>query len=162
MTTARGAASAGPRVFSCDTLAMPVPSHYRPAELSDSDAERERALGALKASYAAGQLSVRDLEARVDHVFRFGVGRGVGAWLRALPLWGVRWLIVGRVRRVQRTVLRMHLFTYATANASLVGLWELTGHGAFWPAWFLVPSTLLIVWHAAASRMLSRALSRIS
>jgi hypothetical protein len=143
---------------------VPVPGRsrrYPDPELAGPDAERERALTALKASYAAGQLSVRELEARVDHVFSYGVRRGVGVWLRALPLWGVRWLIVGRVRRLQRAVLRMHFFTYATANASLVGLWELTGHSAFWPAWFLIPSTLLLVWHAAASRMLTRALSRI-
>jgi Domain of unknown function (DUF1707) len=139
---------------------MPARRHAD-SELSAPDSERERALGALKASYAAGRLSVPELEARVEHVFRFGVRSGVASWLRAVPLWGMRWLIVGRVRRFQRTVLRAHLFTYATANAALLGLWEVTGHGAFWPAWFLIPSTLLLVWHAAASRMLTRALSRV-
>jgi hypothetical protein len=54
----------------------------------------------------------------------------------------------------------MHLLTYLTANASLVGIWALTGQGDFWPAWLLLPSTALLGWHFFLSRSFSRALGR--
>jgi hypothetical protein len=131
-----------------------------PAALRLSDAERERALGALKGWYAEGRLSIEELEARVEDVYRSGTHSELGVYLRNLPLRGVRGLIVSRARRFQRAVLRMHLWVYATANASLVGIWELTGQGVFWPAWLLIPSTALLGWHVAVSRALTRALSR--
>jgi hypothetical protein len=130
------------------------------AGLRLSDAERERALGALKAHYAEGRLTTEELEARVEKICRSRT-RGEGAWhLRDLPLRGLRRLILVRVRRLQRAVLRTHLLAYATANASFVGIWWLTGQGSFWPAWLLLPSTALLGWHLVASRRLTRALER--
>jgi hypothetical protein len=117
-------------------------------------------VGVLKAHYAEGRLSTEELEARVEDVYHAGGRSELAIYLRGLPLQGVRWLIANRARRLQRTVLRMHLFTYVTANTSLVGIWALTGQGVFWPAWFLIPSTALLGWHAVASRTLTRALSR--
>jgi Domain of unknown function (DUF1707) len=131
-----------------------------PAELRPSDAEREQTLAALKDHYAAGRLSIEELEARVQDVYRSGTRSELAVYLRDLPLRGARMFIASRVRRVQRAVLRMHLFGYATANASLVGIWALTGEGAFWPAWLLIPSSALLGWHLVASRRLTRALSR--
>jgi uncharacterized protein DUF1707 len=125
-----------------------------------SDAERERALGTLKAHYAEGRLSTDELEARVEDVYRSHTQSEVAIYVRDLPLRGLRWLVVSWARRVQRAMLRMHVFAYATLNASLLGIWALTGQGIFWPAWLLIPSTALLVWHVAASRMLTRALSR--
>jgi hypothetical protein len=125
-----------------------------------SDAERERALGLLKAHYAEGRLSVQELEARAESVYRSRT-RAEGAWqLRDLPLRGLRHLIVVRVRRLQRAMLRGHLLAYATANASLVGIWALTGEGSFWPALLLLPTTALLGGHLVASRRLTRALER--
>jgi DUF1707 SHOCT-like domain len=130
------------------------------AGLRLSDAERERALGVLKAHYAEGRLTTEELEARADDIYRSRM-RGEGAsYLRDLPLRGLRRLILVRVRRLQRAVLRMHLLAYATANASLAGIWALTGQGSFWPAWLLLPSTALLGWHLVASRRLTRALER--
>jgi hypothetical protein len=131
-----------------------------PAALRLSDLDRERALGALRDHYAAGRLSIGELEARVEDVYRSSTRSDIAATLRDLPLRG-RQLILRRVRSFQRAFLRMHLFTYATANASLVGIWELTGQGIFWPALFLMPSTALVAGHVAVSRMLTRALGRI-
>lgn len=128
--------------------------------LRPSDAERERALRALKAQYAEGRLSTEELEARIEDVYRSGTRTEMAVHLRGLPLRGVRWLIVSRARRIQRALLRMHLFTYATVNASLLGIWALTGEGIFWPAWFLLPSTALLAWHAVGSRKVTRALNR--
>ncbi len=131
-----------------------------PWSLRPSDAERERALGALKTHYAEGRLSTEELEERIENVYRSDTRSGMAFYLRDLPMWGLRRLIVIRARRLQRALLRMHLFTYATLNASLLGIWALTGEGVFWPAWLLIPSTALFGWHVVVSRRLTRALSR--
>jgi len=125
-----------------------------------SDAERERALEVLKVHYARGRLSAAQLEARVGDVFRVRTRRELALQLRGLPLLGFSGLVVGWVRRAQRAVLRAHAALYATLNASLVGIWALTGEGVFWPAWLLIPSTALLAWHLFASRALTRALTR--
>jgi hypothetical protein len=134
--------------------------HAGTAGLRLSDAERERALGVLKTHYAEGRLTIQELEARVENVYRSRT-RGVGVWhLRDLPLRRLRRLILVRVRRLQRAVLRGHLLAFATVNASLVGIWALTGQGSFWPALLLLPSTALLGGHLVASRRLTRALQR--
>jgi Domain of unknown function (DUF1707) len=125
-----------------------------------SNAERERVLAALKAHYAEGRLSTEELEDRVEDVYRSSTLGEVAVFLRDLPLRGLRRLIISRAQRVQRTVLRMHLFTYATVNVSLVAIWTLTSRGVFWPAWLLIPSTALLGWHVVASRRLTRTLAR--
>jgi hypothetical protein len=114
----------------------------------------------LRAHYAAGRLSVVELEGRVEEVYRSTTRRDLAVCLRDLPSRGVRRLVLGRVDRLQRTILRMHLLTYALTNAALVGLWELTGQGLFWPALFLIPSTALAAGHTVSSRMLTRWCSR--
>jgi hypothetical protein len=138
------------------------PGHSRanPRGPRPSDAERERALGTLKAHFAEGALSTGELETRIEEVYRSGTRSELAGYLRDLPLRGMRWLVVGWVRRVQRAVLRLHLLSYATLNASLLGIWMLTGQGLFWPAWLLIPSTALLGWHFVASRTLTRALNR--
>ena len=51
-------------------------------------------------------------------------------------------------------------------NGTLIGIWELTGGGPFRPAWALVPTTGMFVWHAgvtwpvAAWRARTRSASR--
>jgi len=141
--------------------AMPAhPLRGNPWALRLSDAERERALGVLKTHYAEGRLSTKELETRAEDIYRSNTRGEVAVYLRDLPLRGGRRLILSWAERLERAVLRMHLFTYATANTSLVGIWLLTGQGVFWPAWLLIPSTALLGWHVAASRRLTRALGR--
>jgi hypothetical protein len=135
-------------------------SRANPRGLRASDAERERAVGELKAHFVEGRLSTKELETRVEDVYGSGTRGELAGYLRDLPLRGLRLLIVGQVRRLQRAVLRIHLLSYATANASLVGIWVLTGQGVFWPASLLIPSTALLGWHVLASRTLTRALGR--
>ena len=134
--------------------------HAGPAGLRLSDAERERAVRALSSHYAEGRLTTEELEARVEKIYRSRT-RGEGVWqLRDLPLRGLRRLLLARVRRLQRAVMRAHLLAYAAANASLVGIWALTGEGSFWPALLLLPSTALLCCHFLASRRLTRVLER--
>jgi hypothetical protein len=137
-----------------------------------SDNEREGAIRALRTHYAEGRLSTDELEDCVEHVYHSRTDRELdrhlghlgnlrhASYLNWLPLRGARWLIGGKIRRVQRAILRTHGLLYAGANASLLAIWALTGYGVFWPAWLLVPSTLLLCWHTVASRRLTRALSR--
>lgn len=132
----------------------------RTPDLRLSDAERERALETLKTHYAEGRLSTQDLERRVERVYRSGTDRDLAIPFWDLPLRGVRRVIFWRVRRVQRAVLRMHLFTYLAVNASVLAIWSLTGQGAFWPALLLIPSSALFAWHLVASRALTRVLGR--
>jgi hypothetical protein len=137
--------------------------HWRraiPVALRLSDTERERAVGALKLHYAEGRLSTDELEGRVEAVYSSNTQREIAGYLRDLPLRGMRWLILAQAHRLQRAVLRMHLYTYVTLNACVVCIWALTGEGVFWPAWLLIPTTALLGWHVVASRRLTRALSR--
>jgi Domain of unknown function (DUF1707) len=135
-------------------------SHRLRAALRPSDAERERAIAALKIQYAEGRLSTEELEARITDVYSSGTRGQLALYLRDLPLRGARTLITRRVRRVQRAVLRMHILTFVGVNASIVAVWALTGQGSFWPALLLIPSAVLLGWHIAASRTLTRAMNR--
>jgi hypothetical protein len=140
---------------------MPAhPFRASPWAVRLSDAERERALVALKAHYAEGRLSTDELEARVENIYRSGTQSEVAIHLLDLPLRGVRQLFINWAERLRRAVLRLHLLTYTTLNASLVAIWALVGQGVFWPAWVLIPSTALLCWHVVASRRLARALGR--
>ena len=125
-----------------------------------SDADRERAVEALKGGYAEGRLDTGELEDRVERVYYARSRVEVAPHLIGLPLLGLRAVIGARLRRMQQAVLRAHLATWASLNACILCIWGLTGAGMFWPAWLLVPSTALLGWHAFASRSLSRALSR--
>jgi hypothetical protein len=126
-----------------------------------SPSSRERALRAVKARYAEGRIGTRELEARVERILRSSTPRDVNESLRELSLRGPRRLVHRRVRRFQRAILRMHALVYVAANASLLAIWAMLGEGVFWPAVFLVPSTVLLAGHAAISRKLTRALARL-
>jgi hypothetical protein len=145
----------------CDTRLVPTHrQQHRHRAFRLSDAEREQALGSLKAHYADGRLSTEELEVRVEDVYRSDTHGQVMKRFRDLPVRGTRGLLVGYVRRLQRALLRMHLLTFVTINASLVAIWAFSGEGTFWPALLLVPTAVLLAWHVAASRALTRALRR--
>lgn len=125
-----------------------------------SHAERERALGAVKLRYREGRLGIEELEVLVERIYTTLRRSELAGYVWAMPLQTLRWLALRRARRLQATVLRFHFATYATLNATVVGVWMLTGEGTFWPAVFLLPSTALLAWHAVLSRRLTRALAR--
>jgi hypothetical protein len=136
----------------------------RAAAIRASDAERERAVSALRHHYAEGRLSEHELELRATQAYRAGRRDELARLLADLPAsprtgWSRETLVRGAAR-ANRFLLRGHAATYASVNGVLIGLWALIGHSAFWPALYLVPSTALLAWHWAGGRMLSRALSR--
>lgn len=122
-----------------------------------SDAERERAVRALRHHYAAGRLTERELEERLGRAYAARSRPDLARLLSDLPSdRGTRAL--RRFYRWQREALKYHAGAYVSINGALVGLWALTGEGAFWPAWSLAPGTAMLAWHAASSHMFRRAL----
>jgi hypothetical protein len=129
-----------------------------------SDAERERAVAALRRHYAEGRLGADELEERTTHAYVARTRGELAALLADLPF-DLRRAVprgaIGRAAaRAHRFMLRGHAATYAGVNGTLIGLWAVTGEGTFWPALYLVPSTALLGWHWAGGRMLARAFSR--
>jgi hypothetical protein len=124
-----------------------------------SDADRERCLQDLRASYAAGRIDERELERRAGCAVRASMRMELWALTLDLPRTRApRW--VGAAERVDRALLRAHTGTFTAANGSLVGVWAIAGAGSFWPAIVLVPWTPLLAWHAWGSRAVRRRLRR--
>jgi hypothetical protein len=125
-----------------------------------SDEDREHAARSLREHFAAGRLGAEELEQRVAQAYAARSRRELAALLSDLPADRL-----GRaVRRLyyrQRTALRYHATTYIAVNGTLVGVWEVTGHGLFWPGIVLAPMTVVLGFHAAVSRWLRNRL-RIS
>jgi hypothetical protein len=131
-----------------------------PLWLRPSDSDRERMLEALKRHYAEGRMSAGELETRVERTLTRSGGMPIGLYLLEVPLRLVGMLVSWRLRRLQRTLIRGHFAVYASVNAAALAIWGLTGASSFWPAWVLVPSTMLLGWHLFASRRLTHALRR--
>ena len=126
-------------------------------DIRASDEDRERTAEALRAHFAAGRLQSVELEHRIERAYTANTRRELAGLLADLPAdrlsRGLRGFYHG-----QRTALRYHAATYVTVNGSLVGFWELTGHGFFWPALVLAPTTAVLGAHATFSRWLRRRL----
>lgn len=127
----------------------------RPIRASDADRERTAAL--LRRHYAAGRLGEDELEERLARVYGARMRSELQRVVTDLPrdLRGRGWR---GFYRFQREALRYHAAAYVGVNGSLAGIWALTGEGLFWPAWVLAPATVMLGWHAVASRMLRRSL----
>jgi Domain of unknown function (DUF1707) len=119
------------------------------------DPERDRAAAALRHHFAAGRLEADELEDRLEQVFAARGRSDLRLALAGLPAERVRGAAVG-FYGLQRRALRYHVATWATVNASLVGVWELVGAGLFWPAIVLVPTSTLLAAHGVGSRGLRR------
>jgi len=147
------------------SFADAVLARMRPAAgLRSSDAERERAVAALRRHYAEGRLSTGELEQRVTGAYAARRRGELARVLADLPVqretgWS-RAALARLAGRAHRFLLRGHAATYGSVNGALIGIWALTGEGSFWPALYLVPSTALLAWHWAGGRLLARALSR--
>ena len=123
---------------------QPIPR--RPPPLA-SDHERERAVRALRRHFAAPAGSKREeLERRLSLAVSARTRADLAGLFRDLP--GSR----GRqIARVNRVLLRPHGTSHVLGNGTLIGIWELTGGGPFRPAWALVPTTGIVVWHAGVT-----------
>jgi hypothetical protein len=132
-----------------------------PAQLA-SDEERERATERLRRHYAAGRLTSTELEQRVERAYHARTRGELWALSWDLPRIASRRSGMTRFAQINRRALRWHAAAYGSINGSLVGIWALTGEGAFWPAWALVPGSALLGWHVLGTRRLRRALRRSS
>ena len=98
------------------------------------DAEREQVVRILQRHYQLGRLTVNELEERVQNAYAAKVRDDLAALLRDLPEDPAPEQVrlatddgTGAHRRPWRS--------YAMASAGLVGVWAMSGHGYFWPAW---------------------------
>lgn len=115
-----------------------------------SDAERDRCARLLHGAYAEGRISVHQLERRLHDVERAGTRAELTRLTRDVPQRRLE-RFGAAVDRFDRAALKAHGVAMVTVNGALVGIWEVTGGGAFWPAIALVPSGLMLGWHAASS-----------
>jgi hypothetical protein len=123
-----------------------------------SDEDRDRAASSLREHFAAGRLEPAELERRIDRAYAAHSRRELAELLSDLPTDRLGHAAM-RFYRGQRTALKYHALTYVTVNGSLVGTWELTGHGrGFWPAFVILPTSVVLTSHATASRWLRRKL----
>jgi DUF1707 SHOCT-like domain len=116
-----------------------------------SDDDRERCASLLARHYVVGRLSLEELEVRLDRA-RVGRTRGeLSAVAADLPRES-RGRAAGRwLDRADRLLLRAHAATFIAINLLLIAVWALAGSGDFWPAWALVPTAVLLAWHAGGS-----------
>lgn len=124
-----------------------------------SDAERERAARLLHGAYAEDRLALADLERRLEQVHGARTRADLDRALRGVPRRRLERLGAA-VDRADRLALKAHGTSVVVLNGSLVGIWELTGRGAFWPAIALVPTTALLAWHGASSWAVRRFVRR--
>jgi hypothetical protein len=137
-------------------------SRYSRSRLRASDKDREQAVQLLRTHFAEGRLPAEDLEQRVERAYTAESRIELARLLSDLPAERVGRLALGRAAQRlywgQRAALKLHAGTYVAVNGSLVGVWELTGQGLFWPGVVLAPMTALLGAHAAVSRWLRRRL----
>jgi hypothetical protein len=103
-------------------------------DLLASDADRDRAVDALRDHAADGRLTTDELEDRVDRAL---VARTVGELdtvLADLPSQRGRQQAAARREHAMRGYSH-HLRTYIAVMALLVAIWALTGMGYLWPVW---------------------------
>lgn len=124
-----------------------------------SDADRERCSRLLHGAYADGRISVEELERRLGRVERTGTRAELMLLTRDVPKRHVARLGAA-VERLDRAALKVHGTTAVVVNGGLIGIYEVTGGGAFWPAFALVPSSLLLGWHVASSWTVRRFVRR--
>jgi hypothetical protein len=122
-----------------------------------SDDDRERTLRHLRRAFTAGRLDAHELEERAGAAARARDRAELRALTIDLPR-DPRAAGMRMAARADRLALRMHTGAFATTNGALVGVWAVTGAGAFWPAVVLVPWGALFGGHVWASRSVRRAL----
>jgi hypothetical protein len=124
-----------------------------------SDADRERCSRLLHGAYADGRLSVEELERRLERVERAESKLELALLVRDVPKRRAQ-RFGAAVDRLDRMALKAHGATVVVVNGSLIGIWELTGGGTFWPAIALVPTSVLLGWHALSSWTVRRFVRR--
>ena len=124
-----------------------------------SDAERDRCARTLRDHAAAGRIEVHELEERLALAYGARYRHQLRMALHDLPRDHGRRL-ARAADRIDRAVLRLHVWSYAGVNGSLVGLWAATGQGDFWPVLSIAPWGVVLGWHAGGSWSVRRMLRR--
>ena len=124
-----------------------------------SDADRDRCSRLLHGAYADGRLSVEELETRLERVERASTRVELALIARDVPKQRLQ-RFGATVDRLDRAALKAHGTSVVVVNGSLIGVWELTGGGWFWPAIALVPTALLFTWHGLSSWTVRRLVRR--
>ncbi|HWV86854.1 MAG TPA: DUF1707 domain-containing protein [Capillimicrobium sp.] len=124
-----------------------------------SDDDRERCCRLLHGAYADGRLTVEELEQRLERVERAESKLELALLTRDVPKQRMQ-RFGAAVDRFDRMALKAHGATVVVVNGSLIGIWELTGGGTFWPAIALVPTGVLLGWHALSSWTVRRFVRR--
>ena len=128
-----------------------------------SDAERERTVASLHRAYAAGRLSVGELERRVARAYSATWRSELRALTRDLPyeLPVDRRKVAAGVDCFQRGLFRFHVWCFVVFNLVLVSMWAWGGGDAFfWPALSIVPGGALLLAHSRGSKAATRKLER--
>lgn len=130
-----------------------------------SDADRERAVAALRRHYAAGRLTLAELESRVERAYGATWRSELRSLMRDLPFDLRHELPVDKRRvasgvdRFQRGLLRFHAWCYTAFNTVLVSEWAWAGGHFFWPAFSIVPGGAFLLWHRRGSRAATKRLT---
>ncbi len=124
-----------------------------------SERDRDAALRLLHGAYAEGRLELDDLEARCARAQAARTQTDLAVALRGVPRRRLQ-RFGAAVDRFDRTALKAHGASVVVLNGSLIGVWELTGGGLFWPALALVPTGALLAWHGASSWLVRRFVRR--
>ena len=128
--------------------------------MSDSlrvgDAEREQVLRALQRHYQLGRLTVNELEERVQNAYAAKVREDLAALLRDLPEDQAPEQV--RLQDAGTGAHRRRWRSYAMASAGMVGVWAMSRHGYFGPAWpmFGWGLAMVFVWRGRADRYTRR------
>ena len=127
-----------------------------------SDADRERAVAALKRHYAAGRLRTDELEQRVNRAYQAEWRGELRSLMRDLPfeLPVDRRRVASGMDRIQQGVYRAHFACFTAFNTAAVSVWAWSGGHEFWPAFTLIPGGALLAWHRRGTKSRSRRLTR--
>ncbi|MBV9214279.1 MAG: DUF1707 domain-containing protein [Actinobacteria bacterium] len=129
------------------------------SQVRASDDERERAVDALRHSFADGRITASEFEERVELAYHARTHGELDSLFADLPRRGRPGRGRGRaLRHANRAALHSHAATYAAVNGGLVAVWATTGAGAFWPAWPMGWWGAFLGWHWLTSRAIGRAL----
>jgi hypothetical protein len=127
-----------------------------------SDAERDRTVASLRRAYAAGRLTLRELERRIERAYAATWRSELRALTRDLPFEmpvDRRRMAYG-VDRFQRAMFRFHAWCFVSFNTVLVSMWAWGGGHEFWPAVSIIPGGALLAWHRKGSVAATRKLRR--
>lgn len=128
--------------------AAAAPRRPKDPSLRAADADRERAIEALRLHAGEGRLTLEELGGRVEAATQARTLGDVHAVLADLPR--VRLPSDERALRARATAeLRQHLTSYILVNALLIAIWAITGAGYAWFVWSLLGWGIALVMYAA-------------